>query len=965
LDDDDTTICGPFEIAGSANAEVALEQGNPTCDPLYPYGHTPTGQYRVSGLVTTGQNTPFRVTEFGPFGAIVLEPRSGVAALAQETGRSTLMIHGGNLSRKGHLRVTNGCLRLSNDDMRLLTRALQDLEGVVCEVNEVDVVPDARPVAVDGGRREADPPMALTREGLVPVGRPAVKPSRRTIVTATMKAAVLAPVAYLMVGKTRTAQAQGGMTDYCTGLPSPVLSLSKTSLSVGGTATLAITNYVEAAENITLSASPGGSVKFSKNPVPVPKASSNRTLRTCIGGTAHVTVTAEKPGSFTITGKPGSGSGDSVSGTIQSPVPHIASVSPASVDVSASGHKFTITGTGFSPGSVVRFETPGGSFSSTNIVTTYVSPTSLTAHVPGADLGTAGSAKIEVSNPSPGGGVSNAVVITIKNLAPVLTSISPSTVTAGTAFTLTIKGTGFAKGATVTIGSTSFASTFVSSTEITVAVSATALKSTGKLAVEATNPAPNLGVSNKEELTIGYPLPTTTTLSPASIAVGSPTTNFTVTGKNFVSGSGVLVDGKALPANDIVSITSTSIVFTLKSSRLATAATLTVAVENPAPGGGTSTPALSLPVVGKPTLALAVGGKNVGGLTCYIDADGVMPALVATVKGGAVTPSTSVTWKTTVVYTPTDDTKHGYPHTYTVTLQTTANGDTLNVNWGSNIIGGQCTVTASFSVGGQSFEVQGVTTIGGTNPTNAAVNSAIQAAWQSWLTANSQFQGAPYNYGATNTVLEQLGWWLGEGAYLQFKAGDGTPRWSTTGDYGVGMFQVVRPTGTVPQIGDIWSWQSNISSAVQIFGALMVSAASYPANVAKSALFLKQVAAYNTANKLNPPVTIGVPALSTGDFMDNPSDFERSVLRSYDVETLKASVPTYITGQLGEYTLATSNNIDATGLADPNIINGILTVTSSSTGLMARWVQVDPAKRHLLAGDQTFVTDVLGETPGT
>jgi len=45
--------------------------------------------------------------------------------------------------------------------------------------------------------------------------------------------------------------------------------------------------------------------------------------------------------------------------------------------------------------------------------TTYVSPTQLTAVIPATDVATAGSARVTVFNPPPGGGTSNEVGLVV------------------------------------------------------------------------------------------------------------------------------------------------------------------------------------------------------------------------------------------------------------------------------------------------------------------------------------------------------------------------------------------------------------------------------------------------------------------------------------------------------------------------------------------------------------------------
>ena len=82
------------------------------------------------------------------------------------------------------------------------------------------------------------------------------------------------------------------------------------------------------------------------------------------------------------------------------------------------------------------------------------------------------------------------------NPTPTITTISPnSTVAGGAAFTLTINGTNFVAASMVNFGGSTPATTFVNSTQLTAAIAASSIASTGMLAVTVTNPAPGGGTS--------------------------------------------------------------------------------------------------------------------------------------------------------------------------------------------------------------------------------------------------------------------------------------------------------------------------------------------------------------------------------------------------------------------------------------------------------------------------------------
>jgi YVTN family beta-propeller protein len=105
---------------------------------------------------------------------------------------------------------------------------------------------------------------------------------------------------------------------------------------------------------------------------------------------------------------------------------------------------------------------------------------------------------------------------------PTIITISPNGATAGgAAFTLTIIGINFVAGSTVNFGGAAPATTFVNSAQLTAAISASSIASTGTLAVTVTNPAPGGGTSNPVNFTITGGTTTPGGDDPQSIAVDS------------------------------------------------------------------------------------------------------------------------------------------------------------------------------------------------------------------------------------------------------------------------------------------------------------------------------------------------------------------------------------------------------------------------------------------------------------
>ncbi len=95
-----------------------------------------------------------------------------------------------------------------------------------------------------------------------------------------------------------------------------------------------------------------------------------------------------------------------VTGNLYNPPPTISAISPNLVQAGSAEFTLTVTGGGFNANSVVHL-------GSAALTTTMVSATQLTATVPAAEIGKYGWAQISVSNPGPGGGVTQVLPLTI------------------------------------------------------------------------------------------------------------------------------------------------------------------------------------------------------------------------------------------------------------------------------------------------------------------------------------------------------------------------------------------------------------------------------------------------------------------------------------------------------------------------------------------------------------------------
>ncbi len=217
------------------------------------------------------------------------------------------------------------------------------------------------------------------------------------------------------------------------------------------------------------------------------------------------TVTAAlltTPGAFNVTvsnpAPPGTSNASPF--LVEFPVPAPTSLSPANQGAGGGAFVLTVTGTGFFPQSVVRWN--GQALSST-----FVSSTVLHANVGAARIATAGSAQIRVWNPGPGGGESSALTFVIKAPSaapsPAITLLNPSeTVAGGNSLTVAVQGTHFVEGSQVRWNGIALPTTFGSETALTAAVDASRIALAGSVQVTVTNPGPDGGTSNARVFTI-------------------------------------------------------------------------------------------------------------------------------------------------------------------------------------------------------------------------------------------------------------------------------------------------------------------------------------------------------------------------------------------------------------------------------------------------------------------------------
>lgn len=283
-------------------------------------------------------------------------------------------------------------------------------------------------------------------------------------------------------------------------------------------------------------------------------------------------------------GGPGGGHSNALEFSIENPVPSLSALSLNSATAGSPAFDLTLSGANFVQSSVITFGgvqlTPGA-----------LSGSQITLNIPVESLLDAGELAVQVTNPGPGGGPSNAMVFTISNPAPTLTSLSPSTaIRLSSDTTLTLTGTGFAHQSTVQLGTSSLTPSAYTPTQITVLIPSGSIAQTSRLAVTVTNPGPGGGKSAALELAVVNPKPHLTNASPTSISTSNTDTTLVLQGTGFNEDTKVTMTSATSGAITLPvdSVEANAITLIIPSTDVSNAGTLAFVVDNPEPGGGGS-----------------------------------------------------------------------------------------------------------------------------------------------------------------------------------------------------------------------------------------------------------------------------------------------------------------------------------------------------------------------------------------
>ncbi len=494
-----------------------------------------------------------------------------------------------------------------------------------------------------------------------------------------------------------------------TAAPAPT-SISPTSgTTSGGTpVTISGTNFVSGA-TVTF----GGTA--ATNVVVVSSTTITATTPAHAAGAVDVVVTNSNGQSGTLT-----------NGYTYTAAPAPTSISPTSGTTSG-GTPVTISGTNFVSGATVTF----GGTAATNVVV--VSSTTITATTP---AGAAGAVNVVVTNSNgQSGTLTNGYTYTA---APAPTSISPTSGTTSGGTPVTISGTNFVSGATVTFGGTAATNVVVvSSTTITATTPAHAA---GAVNVVVTNSNGQSGT-----LTNGYTYtaaPAPTSISPTS-GTTSGGTPVTISGTNFVSGATVTFGGTA--ATNVVVVSSTTITATTPAHA---AGAVNVVVTNSNGQSGTLTNGYTYTAAPAPTSISPTSGTTSGGTPVTISGTNFVSGATVTFGGTAATNVVVVSSTTITATTPAHaagavnvvvTNSNGQSGTLTNGYTYTAAPAPTSISPTSGTTSGGTPVTIS----GTNFVSGATVTFGGTAATNVVVVSSTT------ITATTPAHAA----GAVNVVV--------------------------------------------------------------------------------------------------------------------------------------------------------------------------------------------------------------------
>ncbi|MGC2765533.1 MAG: beta-propeller fold lactonase family protein [Candidatus Acidiferrum sp.] len=427
-----------------------------------------------------------------------------------------------------------------------------------------------------------------------------------------------------------------------------------------------------------------------------------------------------------------------------------------------------------------------------------------------------------------GGGNGHSSQPSGSNPTPAIATISPNTTVAGgAAFTLTIYGTNFVAASTVNFGGSAPATTFVNSTQLTAAIPAASIASTGTMAVTVTNSAPG-GTSNAINFSIisGLDVPTINLLYPSCAPAGeqfvdSVDNQLTVVGQNFGAGSVVRWNGGDRPTTSNGS--SNGLIAQISASDIAAAGTAAVTVFNSGPGGGSSnslTFTMTTGAVDPQSIAV-----DPAGMFAYVANSGCSGGVGGYVSMYTINPTTGVLAS---IGPPVSTYGYGdYAYAESVTIDPSGkfayavnSGDVWD--YGNGAYGGVAMYTINATTGALTSTgvINGVYQ-GSSYFNSVAVDTSGKFAYvASGNTPGSAGSVSMYTINATTGALTSIGT-IAAGTQPVSVAVDPAGKFAyvtNNGSNDVSMFTINATTGTLTSIGTIAAGAQPVSVAVDPAG---------------------------------------------------------------------------------------------------------------------------------------------------
>jgi Tol biopolymer transport system component len=280
------------------------------------------------------------------------------------------------------------------------------------------------------------------------------------------------------------------------------------------------------------------------------------------------------------------------------PAAVLSSLSPPGAFAGGGSFTLTLNGSNFAPSTTVLWN-------GKSLPTTFVSSQQVTAAISASLIASVGVVSVIALNAHSTD--SNALQFSIHNAPPQITAITPNNAIAGAApVVVVVEGTNFSDEATVLLDGSPRATYPRSATELQVTISASDLATARSIAITVEDPDLATGRSNPVPFTVtpftSNLTPTLVSASDPSVPQGWPGFQLTVEGTNFVAASVLEWDGAQ---RQTTVISSTELKAAIPAALLVSPKAAQIAVVNPSPGGGTSSP-LSIQVEAVPPAAIGV-----------------------------------------------------------------------------------------------------------------------------------------------------------------------------------------------------------------------------------------------------------------------------------------------------------------------------------------------------------------------